>query len=274
MALIIFISSESVIQSNHHQGPSHTHGSTGSRTTGSESSSISSSDSKPTSISEASATSSNSSETGKNASDLNSARESINSSPEDSDSGDEELDGSGIINHSDDDSTLIMGGGPMRKKKTRTVFTRQQVTQLELTFDVKRYLSPPERSQLANSLKLTETQVKIWFQNRRNKHKRQAGGDGEAMINGSGQQNSFLMPHSLLPTLQAHSPSLNSERSAAATLMLNHQNAMHQSLLLGNANNGLNPGSNSDQAAAAAAAAKHFFNLYGALASLNPQQLM
>lgn len=53
--------------------------------------------------------------------------------------------------------------------------------------------------------------------------------------------------------------------------MISHQNAIHQSLLLGNANNGLNPGSNADQAAAAA---KHFFNLYGALASLAPQQLM
>ena len=51
-----------------------------------------------------------------------------------------------------------------RKKKTRTVFSRQQVFQLESTFDMKRYLSSSERAGLAGQLHLTETQVKIWFQ--------------------------------------------------------------------------------------------------------------
>nr|XP_013815368.1 PREDICTED: homeobox protein HMX1-like [Apteryx mantelli mantelli] len=76
-------------------------------------------------------------------------------------------------------------GGPEqraagRKKKTRTVFSRSQVFQLESTFDVKRYLSSSERAGLAASLHLTETQVKIWFQNRRNKWKRQLAADLEA----------------------------------------------------------------------------------------------
>ncbi|KRX42576.1 Homeobox protein HMX1, partial [Trichinella murrelli] len=66
-----------------------------------------------------------------------------------------------------------------RKKKTRTVFSRNQVFQLETTFDAKRYLSSAERANLANSLRLTETQVKIWFQNRRNKWKRQMVADLE-----------------------------------------------------------------------------------------------
>ncbi|XP_041840359.1 homeobox protein HMX3-like [Melanotaenia boesemani] len=68
------------------------------------------------------------------------------------------------------------------KKKTRTIFSKRQIFQLEATFDMKRYLSSSERACLANSLQLTETQVKIWFQNRRNKLKRQLSTDIESPL--------------------------------------------------------------------------------------------
>lgn len=58
------------------------------------------------------------------------------------------------------------------KKKSRTVFTRSQVMRLESIFQVKKYISSDERSQIAYSLQLSEAQVKTWFQNRRNKYKR------------------------------------------------------------------------------------------------------
>ncbi|CAH1784874.1 unnamed protein product [Owenia fusiformis] len=59
-----------------------------------------------------------------------------------------------------------------RKKRSRAAFSHAQVFELERRFNHQRYLSGPERADLANALKLTETQIKIWFQNRRYKTKR------------------------------------------------------------------------------------------------------
>ncbi|GAV08060.1 hypothetical protein RvY_17810 [Ramazzottius varieornatus] len=71
----------------------------------------------------------------------------------------------------------LTGSASQRRKKTRTVFSRSQVFQLESMFDNKRYLSSAERAALAASLNLSEQQIKIWFQNRRNKWKRQLCSD-------------------------------------------------------------------------------------------------
>ena len=60
-----------------------------------------------------------------------------------------------------------------KKRKPRALFSHSQVYELERTFSVRKYLTAHEREQLASVLKLTETQVKIWFQNRRYKCKRQ-----------------------------------------------------------------------------------------------------
>uniref|UniRef100_A0A3Q3H070 Homeobox protein Nkx-3.2 n=1 Tax=Kryptolebias marmoratus TaxID=37003 RepID=A0A3Q3H070_KRYMA len=61
---------------------------------------------------------------------------------------------------------------PAAKKRSRAAFSHAQVHELERRFSTQRYLSGPERADLAGALKLTETQVKIWFQNRRYKTKR------------------------------------------------------------------------------------------------------
>ncbi|CAF3465047.1 unnamed protein product [Rotaria socialis] len=65
---------------------------------------------------------------------------------------------------------------PSKSRRQRTAFTYEQLVALENKFKQTRYLSVCERLNLALSLSLTETQVKIWFQNRRTKWKKQNPG--------------------------------------------------------------------------------------------------
>ncbi|XP_010887332.1 NK3 homeobox 3 [Esox lucius] len=74
-------------------------------------------------------------------------------------------------NGEDGDSTVDQPTSG-NKKRSRAAFSHAQVYELERRFSLQRYLSGPERADLAGTLKLTETQVKIWFQNRRYKTKR------------------------------------------------------------------------------------------------------
>ncbi|KAI6183327.1 Homeobox domain-containing protein [Aphelenchoides bicaudatus] len=69
-------------------------------------------------------------------------------------------------------SGFIAQSKSYRRRKARTVFSDAQLQGLESRFEKQRYLSTPERIELAALLNLSETQIKTWFQNRRMKDKK------------------------------------------------------------------------------------------------------
>ncbi|NXL87669.1 NOTO protein, partial [Alectura lathami] len=65
-------------------------------------------------------------------------------------------------------------GGPCKVKRVLTVLKPEQLEWLEQEFLKQQYMVGTERVDLAAMLHLTETQVKVWFQNRRIKWRKQS----------------------------------------------------------------------------------------------------
>ncbi|EDO49251.1 predicted protein, partial [Nematostella vectensis] len=58
-------------------------------------------------------------------------------------------------------------------RRGRTVFSAQQLQVLERVFAGSQYIVGSQRKFLASQLRLSETQVRVWFQNRRIKWRKQ-----------------------------------------------------------------------------------------------------
>ncbi|NXQ88978.1 VENT1 protein, partial [Nyctibius grandis] len=58
-------------------------------------------------------------------------------------------------------------------RRLRTAFSAEQLSTLESSFQRQRYVGAAERRRLARRMRLSEVQIKTWFQNRRMKLKRQ-----------------------------------------------------------------------------------------------------
>ncbi|KAE8742129.1 hypothetical protein FOCC_FOCC012336 [Frankliniella occidentalis] len=101
---------------------------------------------------------------------------------------------------------------PPKRKKPRTSFTRLQIAELEKRFHRQKYLASAERASLAKTLKMTDAQVKTWFQNRRTKWRRQTAEEREAERQAANRLMMSLQAEALSkgmferPPLQHHHP--------------------------------------------------------------------
>ncbi|PAV82658.1 hypothetical protein WR25_05873 [Diploscapter pachys] len=84
----------------------------------------------------------------------------------------------------------------LQKKQSRPTFNGQQIFMLEKRFEQTKYLAGADRAQLAQELNMTESQVKVWFQNRRTKWRKKEAADN-ALDKKGARRNSSPFPSTI-----------------------------------------------------------------------------
>ncbi|CAF1083920.1 unnamed protein product [Adineta steineri] len=85
-----------------------------------------------------------------------------------------------------------------KPKRNRTAFTPSQLLKLENAFEKNHYIVGQERKDLARHLNLPEARVKVWYQNRRTKHKRLINEDENSCTNEIDHQNESDISNSII----------------------------------------------------------------------------
>ena len=152
--------------------------------------------------------------------------DSVKHEPDESDCSDDEKDKA----DSDSGNGQSTNGDAPKKRKRRVLFSKAQTYELERRFRQQRYLSAPEREHLASIIRLSPTQVKIWFQNHRYKLKRARAEKGLTELNPLPSPRRVAVPVLVKDGIPCQRPSVSMVKSQDHLPMQGSINSMNMSM--------------------------------------------